>query len=83
MIAYRFAIGGMLPQLSFLTSLDYFVMASTFIVFLALVEVVYTTHLSKQGQIEKARAIDRKVRWIAPLIYALMVIETLYLKTMI
>jgi hypothetical protein len=83
MIAYRFAIGGMLPRLNFLTSLDYFVMASTFIVFLALVEVVYTTHLSKAGQIGKARAIDRKARWVAPLIYALMVMETLYLKAMI
>jgi hypothetical protein len=83
MIAYRFAIGGMLPRLNFLTSLDYFVMASTLIVFLALFEVVYTTHLSKQGQIEQARAIDRKARWIAPVIYAFMVIETLYLRVMI
>jgi len=83
MIAYRFAIAGMLPRLNFLTSLDYFVMASTFIVFLALLEVVYTTHLSKVGQSEKAQAVDRKARWIAPLVYAFMVIETVYLKVLV
>jgi len=82
MIAYRFAIGGMLPRLNFLTSMDYFVMASTMIVFLALLEVVYTTHLFNVGQEKKARGIDRKARWIAPLVYLIMVLETMYFRVL-
>jgi len=80
LIAYRFAIGGMVPRLGFLTSLDYFVMGSTILVFVVLLEVVYTARLFQSGYQEKARAVDRKARWIIPLIYFLMVIETLYLR---
>ena len=36
LIAYRFAIGGMVPRLSFLTGLDYFVLGSSVLVFLTL-----------------------------------------------
>jgi hypothetical protein len=80
MIAYRFAIGGMLPRLPFLTHMDYFVMASTVVVFLCLIEVVYTAHLAHGDQLEKARRIDLHARWIAPLAYVLVVLETLYFQ---
>ncbi|MEH6570442.1 MAG: hypothetical protein V7709_15275 [Halioglobus sp.] len=69
MIAYRFALAGMLPRLAFLTRLDYFVVVSTLAVFIVMIEVTYTAYLSTNGQIEKARRIDRRARWIAPLIY--------------
>jgi hypothetical protein len=80
LIAYRFAIGGMVPRLGFLTSLDYFVMGSTVLVFVGLLEVVWTARLYQSGQQEKARAVDKKARWIIPLIYLFIVIETLYLR---
>lgn len=80
MIAYRFALAGMLPRLATLTSLDNFVLVSTLMVFLAMIEVVYTAHLSTNGQLVKARKIDLHARWIAPLIYFLMAAETLYIK---
>jgi hypothetical protein len=80
LIAYRFAIGGMVPRLGFLTALDYFVMLSTVLVFVVLVEVVYTSRLFQAGEKEKARAVDRHARWIIPLIYLGIVIETLYLR---
>jgi len=83
MIAYRFALAGMMPRLNFLTSLDYFVLASTLIVFLSMIEVVYTAYLSTNGQLEKARKIDRTARWIAPLIYFFMAAETLYFRVLI
>lgn len=79
-IAYRFALAGMVPRLAFLTSLDYFVMASNLIVFLAMIEVVYTAYLSTNGQLEKARKVDRNMRWIAPLIYFVVVTEILFLR---
>jgi len=80
MIAYRFALAGMMPRLAFLTSLDHFVLASTLVVFLSMVEVIYTAYLSTSGQLEKARKMDRKARWIAPLIYVALTAETLYFR---
>ena len=80
MIAYRFALAGMLPRLPFLTTLDFFVMASTIMVFLSMVEVVYTAYLSTDNRLEKARVIDRKARWIAPLIYMVLTIEVLFVR---
>jgi hypothetical protein len=82
-IAYRFAIAGMMPRLAFLTSLDHFVLVSTLVVFLSMVEVIYTAYLSSSDQLEKARKVDRKARWIAPLIYAALTAETLYLRVWI
>ncbi|MBT8115462.1 MAG: hypothetical protein KJP04_08780 [Arenicella sp.] len=79
-IAYRFALAEMLPKLPFLTSLDMFVFASTILVFLAMIEVVYTAHLSTNNQLDKARLIDRNARWLAPLIYLFLVIWTLVLR---
>ena len=80
MIAYRFALAGMMPRLAFLTSLDHFVLVSTLVVFLSMVEVIYTAYLSTSDQLEKARKVDRKARWIAPLIYAALTAETLYFR---
>jgi len=80
MIAYRFALAGMVPRLGFLTSLDYFVMASTLVVFLAMIEVVYTAYLSTNNQLDKARKVDFHARWIAPLVYVLVAAETLFLR---
>jgi len=80
MIAYRFAIGGMVPKLPFMTHMDYFVMASTVLVFLSLMEVIYTAYLSNNDELAKARRVDFHARWIAPLIFTLVVFETLYLR---
>ena len=83
MIAYRFALAGMMPRLTFLTSLDFFVLASTLVVFLSMTEVVYTAFLSTNDQLEKARAVDRKARWVAPLVFAAMAAETLYFRILV
>jgi len=83
MIAYRFALAGMLPRLAILTSLDHFVLASTLMVFLAMLEVVYTAHLSTNGQLEKARKVDRHARWVAPIIYVSMAAGTLYFNILV
>ncbi|HMB60071.1 MAG TPA: hypothetical protein VKN35_09170 [Xanthomonadales bacterium] len=80
LIAYRFAIGSMVPRLPFLTSLDWFVLASSVLVFLCLVTVVYSTVLAGRGENSKALAVDRKARWIAPGLYLALVIETLFVR---
>ena len=83
LIAYRFAIGSMVPRLPFLTSLDYFVLASTVLVFLNLAAVIWSTRLHNRGQKEQAMSVDRKGLWLVPLLYALLVVETLHLHVFI
>lgn len=80
MIAYRFVLQGMMPRLAFLTSLDYFVLGATFMVFLSMVEVVYTAHLFAQGNLDRARRVDRHARWAAPLIFLAIGAETHYFR---
>ena len=69
MIAYRFALAGLLPRLNFLTTMDYFVLVSTMAVFVSMLQVIYTAYLSTNDRIEQARSLDRKARWVVPLIY--------------
>jgi hypothetical protein len=83
LIAYRFAIGSMVPRLPFLTTLDYFVLASTVLVFLSLATVIWSTRMNSNGQKDAALALDRKARWITPILYALLLVETLYLHIFI
>jgi hypothetical protein len=80
LIAYRFAIGSMVPPLPFLTALDWFVLASSVLVFLCLVTVVISTSLASKGLNDKAAAVDQKARWIAPVIYLALIVETLFLR---
>ena len=79
MIAYRFAIAGNIPRLPFLTHMDYFVGTSTLLVFLSLLTGVYTARLANTDRLNKARKVDFHARWIAPLIYSAVLIETFYL----
>ena len=80
LIAYRFAIGGMVPRLSFLTGLDYFVLGSSILVFLALMVVASTAYLIEKGKAEQARKLDRISRWMAPLLFLAITLETLWLQ---
>ncbi len=67
LIAYRLAIGGMVPRLSFLTGLDYFILGATVLIFLALMVVAFTAYLVENGKVEVARKLDRTSRWMAPI----------------
>ena len=80
LIAYRFAVGASLPKLPFLTRLDYFILASTVLIFLSLLLVVWTSRLAREGKVERAKAIDRKSRWVMPVLFAFLTIETLFLS---
>jgi hypothetical protein len=80
LIAYRFAIGGMVPRLSFLTGLDYFVLGSSVLVFLTLMVVAFTAYLIEKGRLEQAKRLDRISRWMAPLLFLAMILQTLWLQ---
>lgn len=72
LIAYRFAVGADVPRLPYLTLLDRFILASSILVFLSLVEVVVTTTLALRDRTDSARAIDRHARWIFPAVFGLL-----------
>ncbi len=66
LIAYRFSIGELVPKVSYLTRLDYFILGSTLMVFLSLLLVIITSNLAKSGQTQLALGIDRWSRIIFP-----------------
>ena len=66
LIAYRFSIGALVPKVSYLTRLDYFILGSTLMVFLSLLLVVITSNLAKSNQTQLALRIDRWSRIIFP-----------------
>jgi hypothetical protein len=66
LIAYRFAIGNEVPKLPYLTNLDAFILVSTLMVFLALIEVITTTALGLKGRQDLAKTIDRRCRVLFP-----------------
>jgi len=82
MIAYRFALSGLIPRLAFLTSLDFFVLVSTLAVFIAMIEVLFTAHLATNDQLKKARLIDHHARWVVPLVYIGLAADTLYFRVL-
>jgi len=69
LIAYHIALSGRLPEIPYLTHMDKFLFSSTVLVFMALIEVVVTSHLSSTDQLVKARRLDRTARWLFPLLF--------------
>jgi hypothetical protein len=69
LIAYRFAVGALLPKVSYLTRMDDFILASTVLVFLSLVEGVVTSRLAAGGRLAIARQMDRHARWVFPVAF--------------
>lgn len=75
LIAYRFLIDTGLPKISYLTRLDYFILFATILVYASLIEVIITSTLARNGRLSQAQAIDRHMRWLFPLIFAIMAIK--------
>ena len=80
LIAYRFAVGTDLPKLEYMTRLDLFILGSSLLVFASLVQVVVTSSLAKSDRLFEAREIDIWCRWLFPLAFVLIALETLVLR---
>ena len=78
LLAFRFSLMQMLPEVDYMTRLDKFLIASTALVFLALGESVLTSRYVDGGRPEIARRYDRIGRWIYLSIFLLVLISTLY-----
>ncbi len=64
LIAFRFSVTLRLPEISYLTRADQFLLAVTFLVFGALGTAILTGRLAKTGREERAHTVDRWARWI-------------------
>ena len=69
LIAYRFALGRLVPNLPYLTRFDYFTLGSTILIFLVLLLVAATTYLFAKNKAAQAERIDRWARLAFPVIF--------------
>ena len=69
LIAYRFAIDTQVPRVPYMTKMDQFIVVGTGLIFLTLIQVVVTARLAQTGREALAKKIDRKSRWIFPVVF--------------
>ena len=74
LIAFQFAMGNMMPRLSYFTVMDRFVTGSTILVFLALIESITTNYLVTVNKESLALKIDRFCSWLFPLVFLVFVL---------
>lgn len=72
LVAYQFALSSHLPQISYLTRADFFLLWSLVLVFAALVEAVATAGLMNYGKEAVVRRMDAVFRILYPLAFALI-----------
>lgn len=79
MIAYRFAVSTLVPQIPYLTRLDKFTSAASILILAALLEAVTTSHLSGRGNLTVARRIDVVSRWLYGLATVFVIVRVFWL----
>ncbi len=72
LIAFQFALVGTLPRLAYFTILDRFIVGSTILVFLALVEAVMAVHLVSKEKTKRALQMDNLSRIAFPIAFGLL-----------
>jgi len=77
-IAYQFTLSNMLPKISYFTQLDYFIIGSNLLVFLALLEAVISSAIARENKEKLARQFDRYSRFIFPLFYCVVLLITFF-----
>jgi len=70
LIAYRFMLANLVPRLSYLTRLDWFMLGATVLVSLTLFAMAATAFLVSREQNAIVARIDRTGRWLYPLLFA-------------
>ncbi len=69
LIAFIFATTNMVPKIGYFTILDLFIVGSTILVFLALLQSLTTTYLVSKAHVELATRADRICRFAFPLVF--------------
>jgi hypothetical protein len=79
LIAFIFATTTLVPKLGYLTRLDYFVVGSTVLVFLALIESVAMVYIVAREKAVLAMRIDRVSRLVFPLAFGVLALAVFML----
>jgi hypothetical protein len=69
LIAYRFSVDIQIPRVSYMTRLDFFMLLSTILIFLSIIEVVIVSQIAGGANMDLAKRIDRYSRIIFPVIF--------------
>ena len=77
LIAYRYSIDQILPQISYLTRIDLFILLSTILVYITLIETAIATALHNREKNHLARRLDWICRIVFPILFAICVVGTL------
>ena len=68
LVAYLFAITVLLPKVSYLTRMDDFILLSTLLVFVGLIQTVVLTYLVSVGHITQVERVNKLSRVVYPLL---------------
>jgi hypothetical protein len=74
LIAFLFSLRGILPPVSYLTRIDYFIYGSLALVFLTSLEGLLTCNLAERGKPGLAKAIDWWSRALFPLLFVVVAV---------
>lgn len=69
LVAYRFLLGGVLPQLSYLTRMDYFLIGSTLLVLFTVIQVSVTARAEDRDHHRRAQSVNFHSRWFFPSVF--------------
>jgi hypothetical protein len=75
-IAYQITLSNMLPRISYFTKLDYFIVGSNILVFLALLEAVMSSAIARNNKEPIARKLDKHSRYVFPCLYIVVLLIT-------
>ena len=78
LIAYRFLLGNLLPKISYLSRMDYFLFGSTFLVFGVLVETAITAKLVGLKKEQYAKKVDNWSRWIFAAVFIIILVGSFF-----
>ncbi len=74
MIAFQLSLSDLLPKISYLTRIDFYVLGTSGLVFLALGEAILTARLAKKGKGDLSRIIDRIMIIAYPVLYLIILL---------
>jgi hypothetical protein len=73
LVAFQWSLGQFLPRVSYMTTLDHFLIVSMIFVFLALGEAITSTRFALRGRSELASKLDRVCRIAFPVTFSVIV----------
>ena len=74
LMTYRSMVDYLLPKLSYMTKMDVFILGSTILLFVSLVQAVYTSMLVSDSRDVLAERIDVICRWLFPFLFVILIL---------